>query len=464
VNVVDSSGWLEYFADGPNAKFFAPPLQASSDLLVPTISLYEVFTCWPRRVSATPRCGVRTRTSLAFGATLLFALVNVSLPLHAQQGSVALNVCNAGKVAIDAFVAQSGKVSSSHIAAADCASVAKSVGSMGPAYVGLAFVDARGQWGAARRQDLLPDFGFGVLTRASQRVPVRHGNKTVSLPMQLLFQPRVPKCTNPPPSAVARLPFNATASQRAFAYQEDANSSRLGLDRPSCESLGYVLNAVAYPDSREITFNNFCEPCDKKADARMTPEERAARRQRSDAVNQEIGRLKATGPLGTLVMGNVMNLGKQQAQKEEREREQERRQQQPESYQRMNWNEMKLALDAVHGSGGRPPEMPQFLIIRGTVSRVDESPPGASQHWINVYFRESPEQASNRFETFYGRFNVCTSSAEIFEDMFGRNFRSRMIGQVLEVEGEYSRAYCKGWKGGIRITLARQVHSVGAGK
>jgi predicted nucleic acid-binding protein len=43
VNVVDSSGWLEYFADGPNAKFFAPPLQASSDLLVPTLSLYEVF-------------------------------------------------------------------------------------------------------------------------------------------------------------------------------------------------------------------------------------------------------------------------------------------------------------------------------------------------------------------------------------------------------------------------------------
>ncbi len=43
MNVVDSSGWLEYFADGPNAKFFAPPLQTSSDLLVPTLSLYEVF-------------------------------------------------------------------------------------------------------------------------------------------------------------------------------------------------------------------------------------------------------------------------------------------------------------------------------------------------------------------------------------------------------------------------------------
>ena len=43
MNVVDSSGWLEYFADGPNADFFAPPIQSLSDLLVPTPSLYEVF-------------------------------------------------------------------------------------------------------------------------------------------------------------------------------------------------------------------------------------------------------------------------------------------------------------------------------------------------------------------------------------------------------------------------------------
>jgi predicted nucleic acid-binding protein len=43
VNVVDSSGWLEYFADGPNAAFFAPAIEATRELLVPTLSLYEVF-------------------------------------------------------------------------------------------------------------------------------------------------------------------------------------------------------------------------------------------------------------------------------------------------------------------------------------------------------------------------------------------------------------------------------------
>ncbi len=43
LNVVDSSAWLEYFADGPGAKHFASPIEAVSTLLVPTICLLEVF-------------------------------------------------------------------------------------------------------------------------------------------------------------------------------------------------------------------------------------------------------------------------------------------------------------------------------------------------------------------------------------------------------------------------------------
>ena len=43
MNVVDSSGWLEYFADAPNAGFFAPPIADVSRLLVPSLSIYEVF-------------------------------------------------------------------------------------------------------------------------------------------------------------------------------------------------------------------------------------------------------------------------------------------------------------------------------------------------------------------------------------------------------------------------------------
>jgi len=43
VNLVDSSGWLEFFTAGPNAGFFAPSILKTADLVVPTVSLYEVF-------------------------------------------------------------------------------------------------------------------------------------------------------------------------------------------------------------------------------------------------------------------------------------------------------------------------------------------------------------------------------------------------------------------------------------
>ncbi|MFO8010636.1 MAG: type II toxin-antitoxin system VapC family toxin [Dehalococcoidia bacterium] len=43
MNVVDSSGWLEYFADAPNAGFFAPAIEKTDDLVIPSISIYEVF-------------------------------------------------------------------------------------------------------------------------------------------------------------------------------------------------------------------------------------------------------------------------------------------------------------------------------------------------------------------------------------------------------------------------------------
>src|SRR4030065_910808 len=43
MNIVDSSGWLAYFADEPNAKYFLTPLKDTSSLVVPTVTIYEVF-------------------------------------------------------------------------------------------------------------------------------------------------------------------------------------------------------------------------------------------------------------------------------------------------------------------------------------------------------------------------------------------------------------------------------------
>lgn len=43
MNVVDSSGWLEYFEDSANADFFASAIEDTEHLLVPVICVYEVF-------------------------------------------------------------------------------------------------------------------------------------------------------------------------------------------------------------------------------------------------------------------------------------------------------------------------------------------------------------------------------------------------------------------------------------
>ena len=43
MNIVDSSGWLEYFSGGPNADSYEKPLSELETLIVPTICIYEVF-------------------------------------------------------------------------------------------------------------------------------------------------------------------------------------------------------------------------------------------------------------------------------------------------------------------------------------------------------------------------------------------------------------------------------------
>ena len=43
MNVVDSSAWLEYFANGPNASFFTPPIEDLERWIVPSVTIYEVF-------------------------------------------------------------------------------------------------------------------------------------------------------------------------------------------------------------------------------------------------------------------------------------------------------------------------------------------------------------------------------------------------------------------------------------
>ena len=43
MNLVDTSGWIEYFFGGPNAAHFSAAIEDIDHLLVPVVCLYEVF-------------------------------------------------------------------------------------------------------------------------------------------------------------------------------------------------------------------------------------------------------------------------------------------------------------------------------------------------------------------------------------------------------------------------------------
>lgn len=53
MNVVDSSGWLEFFAGSERAALFEPAILEVDALIVPTLSLYEVYQVVLRQRSET---------------------------------------------------------------------------------------------------------------------------------------------------------------------------------------------------------------------------------------------------------------------------------------------------------------------------------------------------------------------------------------------------------------------------
>lgn len=52
MNVVDSSGWIEFFRAGANGPVFKPVIEDRNQLLVPTIALFEVHRVLSRRLDA----------------------------------------------------------------------------------------------------------------------------------------------------------------------------------------------------------------------------------------------------------------------------------------------------------------------------------------------------------------------------------------------------------------------------
>ena len=80
-NLVDSSGWIEYFENGIGAAFFAPAIEATDSLIVPTICLYEVF----RRINMARNEGAAVD---AISFMVMGRVVNLTQPIAISGGKI----------------------------------------------------------------------------------------------------------------------------------------------------------------------------------------------------------------------------------------------------------------------------------------------------------------------------------------------------------------------------------------
>ena len=83
MNIVDSSGWLAYFAGEPNAKHFLIPLKDTASLIVPALTIYEVFKVVLRESSENEAlqaaAAMQKGTVVDLTATLAIAASKLSL-------------------------------------------------------------------------------------------------------------------------------------------------------------------------------------------------------------------------------------------------------------------------------------------------------------------------------------------------------------------------------------------------
>lgn len=87
MNVVDSSGWLEYFSGGPNTDKFEVPLKDSSSLIVPVITIYEVFKVVMREAGENE--ALQVIASMQQGSVIE---LNISIAMSASRISLKYNL------------------------------------------------------------------------------------------------------------------------------------------------------------------------------------------------------------------------------------------------------------------------------------------------------------------------------------------------------------------------------------
>ncbi len=105
MTLVDSSGWLEFFTDGPLATAYAAYLKHPADLVTPTIVVYEVYKVIKRQRSEEEALAAVAQ----IGKTRLVPLTD-AIALTAADMSLAHRLAMADAIVYATAVSESAKL------------------------------------------------------------------------------------------------------------------------------------------------------------------------------------------------------------------------------------------------------------------------------------------------------------------------------------------------------------------
>jgi hypothetical protein len=342
----------------------------------------------------------------------------------AQAQEVTLRACNPGTTAVDVYFAQGGNVVSKHVAPAECAPLANTKGAMSPGLIAVGFEGANGQWAGVRRYERLPpNFSSMWVQPTTETLSVTHGATKVAIPAQFSFKPPTPDCVT-------------YTRQTSIGFFE--TSTR-------CDEFAWDLNVRAYPETHEIVFQRFCQPCDDRVEAQKTAEQRAKEKQLADAERAVRSRMPAVS-VESLPPAMRIAIQANSSSEEARDRYLESMEYDPGNWDRIGWSDVPVFVSEVVTTPN-PAMEGSVAILQGTLSGMQRH--NAVEQWFDVFFEESPDH----------KFRVCTEHPEVFADVFGANYANAMVGKKVEVEGRVLG--CPG-SPGILVELAHQIKLVGS--
>jgi hypothetical protein len=407
----------------------------------------------------------RFRFQLLMGLLLMVAPYS-ALADDLPAGYVSLQVCNKSNVNIKGIEVNEATKGARwqifgwiDIPAQDCAYFVAQRGvdpgtNGGPTYLGFAFIDSTGAWGAATAD--VPAYGTDTsgnptFSKSDFPVCVTRADDTFYSTNDTPGENCSTWTLNKHPDEklvpfTMALYFRPVASRCNFLGSCSGGDYYLDITVPDQGRHLHVARGLSPEDQGMQLLGSFLKAVVNAADAQNKQRAQAAAAAEAERQRQAY----AASPQGRLEHARQQQAAREQKQKQilaadaagdpnvKVEAQMIRREQED--------NRQRWAGGPKSPAAYDPQWMGKNVAVVGTVSRVEVDPNGSPQ-WLTIYFKESPDAT----------FVVCSPYPDMFQERVGLNL-SALVGKTLEAAGQVETPYCGGKvpKGSIRVVESTQ--------